>query len=47
MNLYVLADCLWIWGGITLSLGFIAKMVEMDCKIDRADYRMQREEDGI
>ena len=47
MNYELLAQCLWEWGGIALSLGIVAKVIEWDIKIDRAEYLISREEDGI
>ena len=44
MNLLVLADSLWNWGGIVLSLCIIAKLVEMDTRISMED-EIQRLED--
>ena len=52
MDIYTLADCLWDWGGITLSLSIIGYVVEYNCervqdKLDWFEYQMEREEDGV
>ena len=47
MDWIILADCLWAWGGFTISLCIIKQVTEWDCRINLEDYWQRREEDGV